>query len=473
MSFRFKPSEPNHDDMANNWGIGLIEPVKGSDVPPRRLDSEIRKVIPGFRLMSLVESGTTANERAISIATLANFDRCLIAMGSYAGGVGVLEKLSSSVALSNWQLSLVKDPEHCSDQAKQQTVAFPYHIPNSKLSDLQLAQYEDNCLKALEAKLIKARLCGKGYKSLLMEYILSGTGGVLSDAFLIKLAGILKRFHVSIIIDEIMTGGRVGPTMAMTMSLPIEFTACITFMMLGKIMGCGLVLEKISTFEEHKGRGTSTELQVGEAYEKFTCIQERIVLGYIGKKRQKVLAALKMDNNEDDNWGQGLMMFTSKSRSAVQRNLKNRLLPMLEMGKKTKLQLGVKDTCWNRISVNKHLMKSARRWIEYGKATENARFDSPYIVRLASFIADNPTEETIFPAQLMDYIGSESEQLVDEYRLKKKQKLGTALGRSKKSHKSLVYAAFKDAANMSSGFISPKAKLQKRLLAYVVNYDVE
>jgi hypothetical protein len=100
-------------------------------------------------LVDAVDSGTTANERAMAYATNGNFGRCLIGMGSYVGGVGTIESLSSTKATSNWQLSLVKSPTECSETTRFQTVPLPYHIQH-KLHDLEkLYALEDQCLNKM------------------------------------------------------------------------------------------------------------------------------------------------------------------------------------------------------------------------------------------------------------------------------------------------------------------------------------
>lgn len=420
MSSRVFPSDPNADDMANNWGTQLVETMSGPCVPRHRIDSEIRIAVPGFRLLNLFGSGTCANERAMSIATDAHIDRCLIAMGSYVGGAPPLENLTSTNHVANWQLSLVKDPDECTNDAKRQTVALPYHVPNSKLTEEDLVEHENKCLDALVEKLILAKLCGKGYRALLLEYILSGSGGILSDAFLKMLGPVLQRFGVIVIADEIMTGGRVGPMMAMTSSLPKEFVDSIGYITFGKCLGCGMVLERVSVYDHNKGRGTSTELCNGEAILKFKAITERLQKGFIETKKNKVLLKLRLTDDSEDIWGRGLLMFTSKCRSSILRCLKNCLLPRLEDNKKTKLQLGCKATKWTRSVVNKCLFNSARQWMLKTREYEREQLESPYLLSLARYIATKPSQTTICPEQLCEYIGDkDTKEMVDEYRRKK------------------------------------------------------
>ena len=474
-------SGPTDDDMANSWGSGYVDGAPRKIGTRIKLDSELRNAVPGFCLVDAVDSGTTANERAMAYATNGNFGRCLIGMGSYVGGAGTIESLSSTKATSNWQLSLVKSPTECSRTTRFQTVPLPYHIQH-KLHDLErLYALEDQCLKALETKCTIAALLGCPFKAFLLEYLLSGTGGELSTRFLESLATTLAKFNITIIADEIMTGGRVGPTLAMTNVYSENFIKSVGYITLGKVFGCGLVLENVKAgIAVEKPRGTTTEIDVSDPFGALVAIRERIAAGMIEGKRSIVLAKLNLDDPEDV-WGKGLLMFSSKCRPATINNLKNRLLPSLETNHKTKLTLGFKDCQWNRSVVNGHLYAQAKKWLNHVTYAYECNNISPYTVELAKYLCDstnvdNCAEGTlIYATGIVEYMkkrGINDETLVNEYRARKKRKEGKMGGRSTACHTFLVHGTLKDAAAKSKGFVTKEIKHKKRQVCFNVRFDL-
>lgn len=465
------PPEPNVDNMVNNWGTGLIQNErKYAESTPDLLDGEIRKAVPGFKLIGVLESGTGANDRAISLATGANYTRCLFAMGSYSGGTGILQTLSSTQMTTNWQISLVQHPQDCSLAAQEQTVAMPYHIPHRDLMRASIQEMEKLCLDSLNVKLMHAVLRGRPYKAMLLEYILSGSGGELSVPFLLELAKLLKQYNVTIIADEIMTGGRCGPTMAITTALPTEFIERVGFVTLGKVVSCGLVLVRAKDNYE-KSRGTSTELEVGEAFYRFTTIAERIFSGFIDLKLQKVFKAIKLD--PDLVWGRGLLLFSNKARSGLQRGLKNRMLPTLEHHGKTRIQLGFTDTPWTKAVVHALLFEGCRSWMEHTQVLQSTQLLSPYMFELAKYISHHPRdEEQIYPSNYMAQIESSQEpELLALHKERKRRRLGPRNGRCNASHKKLVFDSLSEAAETSNGFLTRTLKTKKRRLCYITNYE--
>ena len=129
-------------------------------------------------------------------------------------------------------------------QCQEQTVPLPYNIPGDWLPDARLCNYKRYCLDHLHETLLFAFFSGKPYKAILLEYILGGNGAELLIEFLTSLSYLLKLFGVVVVADEVLTGGRVGPGIAMTTSMPSEFKKSVEFITLGKFMGCGLVLQR-------------------------------------------------------------------------------------------------------------------------------------------------------------------------------------------------------------------------------------
>lgn len=470
---------PNEDDMANNWGTNFVTDVTTKSATYLQLDSLLRLIAPGYRPRAIVADGTTANDKAIGLTTGGCYSRTLFAMGSYAGGTYPLQTYSTSKSLANNQLALVAHPDACDDGAKTNTVAFPYHIPNDALDDEVLQELENKCLQALDERLMTSALMGNAIKALLMEYILAGSGGELTERFLVKLSRVLKRFNVVIIADEVMTGGRVGPTFARTSILPNEFQERVAFITLGKSIGCGIVLEKtVGVLAENKGRGNSTTIEEGEAYHKIRAIYNRIKDNWITIKRDKILSTLKLTGTKNTNhhWGQGLLIFVSKARPGVMGCLKNRLLAKLEVHSKTKLTLGCKNTEWNRVTVNNHLMEATRAWLANNANVQEALLVSPYTAVLAEFLCTRCQKTTaILPSELDRYIDTteniDKNDLRKLHQERKRKRLGKQHGRCAKQHKNLVFEAFKEAATMSKGFMNQTLKTKKRMLCYEMNFD--
>ena len=145
----------------------------------------------------------------------------------------------------------------------------------------------------------------------------------------------------------------------------------------------------------NKGIGASTELEAGEVHQKFKEISKRIEFGYIDIKRQKVLKQMKETGNSDDLWGRGLLLFSSKARVAVNTNLKNRLLPTLEISNRTKIRKGFKATQWTRSCVNEFMHKRANQWLDHAKSLQQKELVCPYAIELAECILAHPREDVL------------------------------------------------------------------------------
>ena len=137
----------------------------------------------------------------------------------------------SNAGLQNWSTSnfesmfgpsLVLSPDSIRfDFTRTHTVGLPYFL-HGTLTNAKLEAYEDRCLQELHVRCLAARISNAPLKVLLMELLLAGNGGMLSDGALTRI-GILARHHnFCIILDEIMTGGRTG-TMLLLSQKPLEF----------------------------------------------------------------------------------------------------------------------------------------------------------------------------------------------------------------------------------------------------------
>lgn len=463
------------DDMANCWGGDLV-----ADIPLRgkattiMLDNTIRNAIPGYRFLHILDSGTSANERAVVLATDGKIESCLYGTGSYVAGDGYLFGLTSSEDIhNNRRLALICPPDECTSEAQKQTVALPYHIPGASFDDNALMNLETRCLSALEQKLAMAAIYGhKKFTVLLLEYILSGCGGELTHRFLHNLGVLLTKWKVSVIADEVMTGGRIGPQMTMTTSMPRSFLQCVKFITMGKSVGCGLVLLRMSEGTSSH-RGTTTEIDRDEAYWKFLAIQKRIERGLIEMKRNRVLKLLKLADVQ--HWGRGLLIFTSKSRQKTQGNFWNRMLPRLENGTKTKLVRGFTASDYDPGIVNKHIENMTNTWLGHMTGMYESDNISPYNVEFARFITtitgvdDMTFHPKEFNERLIDSQINETE-ILELHRARKFRRLGAIAGRCHASHRTLMYRALKDASTTSNGFVSIVRKSKKRTKYYCVQF---
>lgn len=356
------------DEMENAWGTELVpmvtKPARKSNAD---LDQKIRTDVRGWKLQSILTAGTNANQDALLMASGGDPSRCLTALGSYVGGNGFTQPMSTSMYDTTNRLSVPKFPENASPECLASTVALPHTCgPCENFTREEMLEHEAKCLRHLHKILIMAALEGRPYRVLLLEYILGGNGGELSGRFLIKLARLLKVFDVVVVADEILTGGRVGPGMVMTTSVPEEFQERVEYITMGKFMHCALILKKIPTKPTHQDemlRGTSTTQDAGEAYSLWVSVSALLKKGAIKRRQKQVLQKLKLTKHTDEVWGRGLLLFISKSRMSLYKGLKNRVLPMLMTNIPVRA-LSCRPSKWNRSTVTEYLRSGAIEWMD-------------------------------------------------------------------------------------------------------------
>ena len=415
------------DEMENSWGVDLVP-------SPERLPSKtlnefkivVKKAVQGYQLLSMFESGTSANESAVMFATGNDSSRCLFAAGSYGGGEGMMFCFSSTQHSASKQLSVPSTPDDLENKnTKQQTVALPYNIPCAEYPDDKIYQYETECLKALNQKFFVAQLAGSPFRAILLELILCGTGGELRNSFLASMGMLCQQYNVRIIVDEVMTGGRVGPSMTLTSAAPREFVSQVEFITMGKFMGCGLVLSKASNrpTDRESIRGTSTRASPDLAYHKWQRVVGQLAMGVADQRREQVLKVMKA-HDTNGSWGRGCLIFTSKSRPGSTKGLKNRHLPMLE---NTKIYKGAtKSSEWTRSSVCELLIKAANTWITEMDACDKERL--PFVSCLCKYVLETDVED-ITARAVLEFVGmTKADELAAKER-EKRQKDAAARGR--------------------------------------------
>ena len=270
------------DDCVNYWGCKYVTMERTNPVGTfHELDMNVRSTIKGFHLRELYRCGTDANAKAMDEVTNGDRRRCLIGLGSYVGGDGgPMQFLSTSgFHLSNPTLCYPTPPNKSEDCARDQTIPLPYYVDSNLNNKADLTDLENKCLDVIQLRIVGAKFSGTPFLGLLMETMLSGCGGELSHNFYKKLAAILKKNNIKVIMDEIMTGGRIGPGFASSLALPAEFISQIRFITMGKFFDCGLLLEAVTnqpTIHRVPIQGFSTTLDTGIAKAVWTQVSKKI-----------------------------------------------------------------------------------------------------------------------------------------------------------------------------------------------------
>lgn len=242
-------------------------------------------------------------------------------------------------------------------------------------SQQKLRSHELDCLSAIQLKLQLAFATPKPFKAVFLEYVLGGNGAQLSRFFLKHFARLCLHFNVVIIADEILTGGRVGPTVAMTTCkehVPKEFADLVVVVTLGKFMGKGVVLVKVNTTLPSFGgklRGTSTEDDTSKACKKLHDVMEKLgderTMATVRDRTLKQLVARGEDSHEST-WGppMGLLIFAKHALAKVHKGMKCRVLPMLEAAANFKKGSRYSSQ-WTRSRVTSWMIETSRDWIRF------------------------------------------------------------------------------------------------------------
>ena len=370
------------DDLANDWGLQLCHPtnetssasrnatkgqqqVEGfSDHCVRDLKNEIRATLHDeFELVKVASCGSDANLFALIEATNGNLNRCMVACGSYVAGTnGGLQSWSTSRYAVAYGPVVVTHPSLVSsDITKSNTIALPYHIFGA-LPSRDIEAYEDEVLIELHIRCLIARMNNTPFKTLLMELCLAGCGARLSDRALTRIAYLSIHHGFSILLDEIMTGGRTGE-MLMVFKTPQVFRNCVKFVTMGKWTGVGLVLAREPSDWNESPRGTSTKIDCELPLQRWktACV----FVDRAAERRSEVLRHVKVD--ESQAWGIGAMVYVPKRRADASRGLKNRLLPILNGNQIDKFKMTKRDD-WSKEKINKVVMEGVRAWVKHREA---------------------------------------------------------------------------------------------------------
>jgi len=372
------------DDLANNWGVDLCHPDKcgrslrgphshkqvvglggGSktSVLPMLLAAETNNLL--FERVSIC--GSQANSWAIDDATDNNASLCLFAAGSYvAGDASALQTYSTSEFVARTELALIMEPNEVPKQTcRANTVPLPYHIPGV-LSRQELMKYEDECLAAIHIRLCWARMRRSPYKAIFLELMLAGSGGTISNRALVAIAKLAGYHNLCVIVDEIMTGGRTGQMFYLS-TKPLSFQNAVTHVTFGKWLKLGMIFlskkwaEKRKQLYPYTSRGASTFLTCDEAVAHWQTVKS--CMKDVPLKRAQVLKKLKLQ--EEDVWGQGLILF-GPSRRETTHGLKCRYLPTIHAHCPFEY-VNASKQIFNpdefRTHINKCIMGTIRNWV--------------------------------------------------------------------------------------------------------------
>ena len=326
-----------------------------------------------YDLCQVTGSGTYANQYAVMNATHGDMHSCMVAVGSYIGGDNSwFSCLTTSDFLAGGGPTMIKSPAEVVTPNKSQIVPLPYYIPGSFYDEV-LQRYENKILLHLHVLCLIQKVKGRPFKALLLELILCGNGATLSDGALGRLGLLAKQHGFHIIVDEVMTGGRLGASekakMLYLQSKPKEFQDAVAFVTMGKWLGCGVVLVRrtlkyclLPTQDQPRGM-TTDFLPCNSAIDRWETVAST-KLEVFHERRAEVLKALKL--TETEAWGEGLLIFAPLRRTDAKQGLKNRFVPMLS---KTPIDTSSiprrHNNDWSKWKINSSIVDGVSEWVSY------------------------------------------------------------------------------------------------------------
>lgn len=363
------------DDLANKWGTSLChitreDNKKFSSQSSQLIHSEFKRNVDkyfnnDFIMQKVLADGSTANVFAIFDASNGDTSRCLIAAGSYlCADQTLFSNLATSEFYLNSSLSCIRVPDAADDLFVRRTIiALPYAVKGA-IDEEALALYEDKCFEALQEKLLLYRIQMRAVRCIFLELMLAGNGAMLSDRALSKIAKLSVLHQFTVIVDEIMTGGRTG-SLLMLQTKPDAFIKCVSHVTLGKWLNVGMILISKARHEEGEKMKRVTSPRSNSTYldlKPVVTIWNKVVslIPSTEVRRQIVLKKIKCDEN--DAWGEGCLIFLPSKNNTIN-GLKNRLLPLLDPWTPIDANISSpKVSLVTKISINKNLMNSINQW---------------------------------------------------------------------------------------------------------------
>ena len=422
------PSEPGLDDCQNHWGVHLVNNSDRCNGTYTEFQILIEQWVPGYSAGPLDVAGSASNTQAILHATKDDPSRCLFGLGCYVVGAGSLQRFSATTIKGNMHYAITIPPTQVpgvTENDMDQIVVLPYHIIGT-VATSKLRVQERRCIKVLEQQLMAASLEGRPYRAFVLEYMLSGNGGVLSIPFLMDLSGVLRKHDVVIIADEIMTGGRVGPSLLMTLDMPDVVKERVKYITMGKCLQCGVCLYHKTALKTSlpPPRGTTTKLaNVGQAFYCLTKIIQQLLLGAPQRRYEELVKVFKKQHKGDftqqDLWGRGGIIFMAFVRSfSVAGNFKQRNLMQLFPGLKIKLGNLSRSGAATAQQVNTQLSSVQNLWLKRHQQRAQDRYTLLEMTVIDYSIA-NPNQ-FINTARVVEFVGGmdKYETLAEDWRSK-------------------------------------------------------
>ena len=233
------------------WGLHLLldsddprdktQPIFGApdEIIEQKLPPDLLEDLFGKNreIFGICVNGTTAVTVALMNSASPAHVR-VVAMGSYTGAYSFTEKISSV-------------PVDIDDFFNRDSLSLELIVPLPYLKRQEIRmgtgiQFEDDCLSAIKERFLAFAMRGTPVGSICLELVLSGNGLQLSRRFCQNLREYCTKVGVSIIADEILTGFRCVSGDSDTVLLSDELFLNPDFIVLGKFLGCGVVLQDMS-----------------------------------------------------------------------------------------------------------------------------------------------------------------------------------------------------------------------------------
>ena len=248
------------------------------------------------------------------------------------------------------------------------TVPLPYHLPGEMATD-ELLKYEKKCLKTIQNRCLLAQMAKKPFQAILLELVLASNGAILTDHALLCLGNLCKHHGISIVVDEIMTGGRAG-SLLHTQTKPAEFVDEVSHITLGKWVRLGLCL--ISKKHRDMNRDLQANIPYrGPSFCREDCGGAILVWHHVAsnqknvqKRREALIKKLQAKDKSTAWWGVGLMVFGNVLRTDGH-DMSNRFLPMLEDTQFTLPKLFRNNPTFCKKSANTAIVDGVKSWIHH------------------------------------------------------------------------------------------------------------
>lgn len=296
-----------------------------------RIKDILESLFPGYELLRLESSGGAANAFALMDACGYDLSKAAVAIGSYATGANsYMSPITTPIKLTendSWCSDIPSfDKQICSVTGISR-VCLPYFAPsllgdsNEHILDLAEEHAIDELRHVFQSRSIQA---------LLLEVVQALTGLQLRSIFLQKLEDLATEFGVRIVIDDILTFGRLPLRSA---RFEMKYPSYIT---LGKWLNTGVVLcrKGIARVSNPVNRGDTVSFHLKPAcdiLEHVLTIWDEIP-NLVSSARRRALEHLQHHLGENEtliSWGEGAIVF-SDAYCAKPSVILGRFLPHLE-----------------------------------------------------------------------------------------------------------------------------------------------